>query len=626
MPWKAADFHAEHPPARSPSVKLLRRLHAADAIDGQLSGFSDTRPAPTCGWPPRALTRAWFDSWISGHKVGDRLPGLDVQPDWLTERPERPRSWHSSLSCVSSWLSPLWNSPRLLTATAITGRYGTVRGIGGRVNFCPSCGVPAAGVRFCGECGANLVADPRAGDASSAPVATTRPVPVPEDAAATVGPSVPSSLAGSLRPRRRLAGAAVALAVIVAAGVLGAAVVVGRRGGVSAPGDRGAAKEAAPATGGFDTVFANAKQATVRVDVQTCDGDGTGTGFFLDSTHVLTAAHVVDGASHINGTVDGHPISLAVLGIDRGQDVALLVADQQHRGPTVALASKPNVGLPVAAIGFPAAAAITLTSGTVSGVDRELTWQDGRKQTGLIQTDTPINPGNSGGPLVDTKGHAVGVVVVKDLNQDSTAFAVAADVAAADVRGWLKHPQRHYLNACDGQASAQAPATSLPTGSSGSGSGPSYVAPTYLAASCIAPSSRDSAGTPVGYDPDNLVDRDAATAWRCPGSGVGVRIVLTYTVPITVSAVGMLPGYAKIDPSDGTDRYPQNRRITRARWTFDDGTSVVQDLDGSSARRDFQSIRVASITTGTITLDILDTSAPGSRNYAAISEIGIYGE
>jgi len=43
VPWKAADFHAEHPPARSPSVKLLRRLHAADAIDGQLSGFSDTR-------------------------------------------------------------------------------------------------------------------------------------------------------------------------------------------------------------------------------------------------------------------------------------------------------------------------------------------------------------------------------------------------------------------------------------------------------------------------------------------------------------------------------------------------------------------------------------------------------
>lgn len=504
--------------------------------------------------------------------------------------------------------------------------------------FCPSCGTPADGALFCTACGNNLqVHQEPASDEGAQTV--TRPVPVRPDARVAARPPVgpPAVAQPAPRPpdppgwqpagppvaRRRgvprplLIGVALAALAALAGGVM-----VATRHQPSAASPAAAVQEA-PATNGFQPVFAKYRSDVVRLAVQTCSGTGTGTGFFVDATHVLTAAHVVDGASHINGSADGQALSLTILGIDRGQDIALLVADAPHRGPVIKLAARPGVGLPVAAIGFPGAGDITLTSGAVSALDQTITREDGREQTGLVQTDAALHPGNSGGPLVDTGGHAVGVVAVKRTDTESIGYAVGADTAAADIRAWLQHPEKHYLDTC-AKASAEAPADSLPI-SGATGADLQNQSPSSTGASCVADYSRDSTGLPVGYGPDNTVDGDAATAWRCPGSARGVRLVLRYTVPVTVRAVGMIPGYAKIDPVDGTDRYPQNRRVGLVRWTFDDGTSVRQRLDTDSSRRDFQSVRVPATTTSTVTVTILSTSSPGSRDYTAISEIGVYG-
>ncbi len=76
----------------------------------------------------------------------------------------------------------------------------------------------------------------------------------------------------------------------------------------------------------------------------------------------------------------------------------------------------------------------------------------------------------------------------------------------------------------------------------------------------------------MSYAPGNVLDDLLATAWLCKGSGVGQRLTITLARTSDVVRVGLVPGYAK------SDRYPQNNRITRVAWVFDDGTRVVQSL------------------------------------------------
>ena len=160
-----------------------------------------------------------------------------------------------------------------------------------------------------------------------------------------------------------------------------------------------------------------------------------------------------------------------------------------------------------------------------------------------------------------------------------------------------------------------------------SATGPVHsITPQSATASSTAPSSVDDAGVTTTYDPRNAIDGNPATAWRpAEGDGVGQELVLTLPAATTVTSVGLVPGYAKTDPSTGVDRFAQNRTIARVSWTFDDGTSVQQDL---RADRTMQTVPVSAITS-TVRLKILQTRAPAAaadpRNFAPISEVSLSG-
>ena len=88
----------------------------------------------------------------------------------------------------------------------------------------------------------------------------------------------------------------------------------------------------------------------------------------------------------------------------------------------------------------------------------------------------------------------------------------------------------------------------------------------------------------------------------------------------------MINGYAKTaQDAQGRelDWYHGNRRVLSVEWVFDDGTTVVQDLDDTT---DLQSVDV-DVTTTTITVRLLEVSAPGNgpaaRDYTAISELSL---
>lgn len=142
-------------------------------------------------------------------------------------------------------------------------------------------------------------------------------------------------------------------------------------------------------------------------------------------------------------------------------------------------------------------------------------------------------------------------------------------------------------------------------------------------ASATAPDNVDGAGNQTSYEVDNLLDDDPSTAWRVKGNGRGVTITLTLPGPAHVTEVGLIPGYAKIDPASGADRFTQERRISRVRWRFDDQTSVAQELvDAPELQR-----TTVDVDTTSVVLEIVRTGAPGDPDfdYTAISDISLTG-
>ena len=101
-----------------------------------------------------------------------------------------------------------------------------------------------------------------------------------------------------------------------------------------------------------------------------------------------------------------------LVGADRPRDIAVLkinAAPDQLRPLQLGQSSSLRVGQQCLAIGNPFGFDHTLTTGVISGLNREIKSQAGSVIPGGIQTDAAINPGNSGGPLLDSSGRLIGV-------------------------------------------------------------------------------------------------------------------------------------------------------------------------------------------------------------------------
>jgi S1-C subfamily serine protease len=88
------------------------------------------------------------------------------------------------------------------------------------------------------------------------------------------------------------------------------------------------------------------------------------------------------------------------------------------------------VGQKAFAIGNPFGLEQSLTTGIISGLNREMTSIAGTILHGVIQTDAAINPGNSGGPLLDSSGRVIGMNTSITSPSGASAgigFAIPAD-------------------------------------------------------------------------------------------------------------------------------------------------------------------------------------------------------
>ncbi|WP_419842233.1 S1C family serine protease [Candidatus Poriferisodalis sp.] len=171
------------------------------------------------------------------------------------------------------------------------------------------------------------------------------------------------------------------------------------------------------------------QEAVVIVEVTSADGEGGGSGFIVTPQgRIVTNAHVVDEADTVEVRLfGGELLSAEVVTVDPTRDLAILQVDREGL-PTVRLGSTDGVevGDEVIAIGnaLDITGEPTVTSGIVSGLNRSIELDEGRRLVRLIQTDAAINPGNSGGPLVNAAGEVIGVnTAISALSPDFRGIA-----------------------------------------------------------------------------------------------------------------------------------------------------------------------------------------------------------
>ncbi len=158
--------------------------------------------------------------------------------------------------------------------------------------------------------------------------------------------------------------------------------------------------------------------------VRTAKGSlGTGLIAAADGT-VLTANHVVsDGGAISIIFADGTRSTASVASADAKTDIATLEpATLPQTVVPATIGGKVVVGGSVVAIGNPLGLAYSVSSGVVSGLDRDADTDHG-KFSGLIQFDAAVNPGSSGGPLLDADGDVIGIVVSIAEPAGADAFA-----------------------------------------------------------------------------------------------------------------------------------------------------------------------------------------------------------
>lgn len=178
---------------------------------------------------------------------------------------------------------------------------------------------------------------------------------------------------------------------------------------------------------------------------------GTGTGFYVTPTEIVTNAHVVGDAKEVR-LVGANQARFMGTVMARSTDCDLALIKVERRGRPLPLAMPRNLQN-VFVYGYGSLGdldalgdlPLLATEGRISG-----------RHKGALITSAHINPGNSGGPLVDTSGRAVGVVFAKSKTKrqgvDSLGFVIPGDVA----HKWLG-AQGVRLRLDTSQASGNAP-------------------------------------------------------------------------------------------------------------------------------------------------------------------------
>ena len=183
------------------------------------------------------------------------------------------------------------------------------------------------------------------------------------------------------------------------------------KGTSTVPGSTVAPGNSSPSVGAAGSPQAIA-QAVGPAVVQIDDNGSIGSGVIYNKSGlILTAHHVVANSATVTVVfADGTKVEGRVVGRQPARDLAVVAVTAEKELTAAELADTSNlaIGQPVVALGSPFGFQASVTSGIISGLNRQLKITN-LNLTGLIQTDAAINPGNSGGPLIDSSNKVIGI-------------------------------------------------------------------------------------------------------------------------------------------------------------------------------------------------------------------------
>ncbi len=179
---------------------------------------------------------------------------------------------------------------------------------------------------------------------------------------------------------------------------------------------------------GDDANDAAASRSAVQVIARTCANiDEYGSGLVIESGLVLTAAHVIAGASSItvtgSGAGDGGPNSAAVVAFDPNNDLAVLAVDT-GLAPAIPIGSAESGDIGEAIVyrgDTQVALPITIVRDVI--IRTEDIYIKGETERPGYELDAEIQSGDSGGVVV-VDGEAVAVIWSRSRQSDQRAWAI----------------------------------------------------------------------------------------------------------------------------------------------------------------------------------------------------------
>lgn len=183
-----------------------------------------------------------------------------------------------------------------------------------------------------------------------------------------------------------------------------------------------------------ETVGVTTDVTTQNIFGQPSQGSVIGSGFIVRADgYILTNYHVVEDAYQGGYPVNvilynGDKYTAKIVGVEPDNDIAVLQIDASNL-PAVTIGDSDTiaVGEPVYAIGNPLGElTYTMTTGTVSALNREISTESSDTAINMFQIDAAVNAGNSGGPVFDGTGEVVGIVTAKysDTGVEGLGFAI----------------------------------------------------------------------------------------------------------------------------------------------------------------------------------------------------------
>lgn len=195
----------------------------------------------------------------------------------------------------------------------------------------------------------------------------------------------------------------------------------------------------------------NMKKSKAMFDIDSNEVEsGMGSGFVWDRMgYIVTNFHVVDGGDSfiVAFKDDKKQYRAKLVGADPKKDIAVLKLQETPKDlhPIIPGDSKSLlVGQKALAIGNPLGFDHSLTTGTISALERSIKGYGGVSIHGMIQTDASINPGNSGGALLDSQGKLIGIntMIFNAGGASASAglgFAIPVDIVKSTVPQLIKY-------------------------------------------------------------------------------------------------------------------------------------------------------------------------------------------